>query len=123
MIKLAMNHLNKILKIAICHLLSALYLLIFLSCQQVQKPEVKGEGPLAVKMARGITSPEFHAPLERWRTTHKNGLNMGDFTERECTLYHDPKKSCNHCHQYIGVREISVAEASLFWPEEEKKKE
>ena len=121
--QLAMQHFNKILKIAICHLLSALCFLILSGCQQVQKPEVKGEGPLAVKMARGITSPEFHAPLERWRTTHKNALNVGDFTERECILCHDPKKSCNRCHQYIGVREISVAEASLFWPEEEKKKE
>ncbi len=107
----------------IAYLLSAISLVVFASCQQVQKPEVRGEGPLAVKMARGVTPPEFHAPLERWRTTHKNGLNRGDFTQRECTLCHDPKKSCNHCHQYIGVREISVAEASLFWPEEEKKKE
>jgi len=107
----------------IVYLLSAISLLMTASCQQVQKPEVRGEGPLTVKMARGVTSPEFHAPLERWRTTHKNALNMGDFTERECILCHDPKKSCNHCHQYIGAREVSVAEASLFWPEEEKKKE
>jgi len=98
-------------------------LLSLVSCQQVQKPEVKGEGPLAVKMARGITSPEFHAPLERWRTTHKKVLNMGDFTERECILCHDPKKSCNNCHKYIGGREIYVPEASLFWPEEKKEKE
>ncbi len=121
--QIAMNHFNKIFKTTLCLLLSAVCLLVFSGCQQVQKPEVKGEGPLAVKMARGVTSPEFHAPLERWRTTHKNALNMGDFTERECVFCHDPKKSCNQCHQYIGVREISVAEASLFWPEEEKKKE
>jgi len=121
--QLAMKHFNKISKIAICYLLSAVCFIILLGCQQVQKPEVKGEGPLAVKMARGITSPEFHAPLERWRSTHKKALNMGDFTERECILCHDPKKSCNNCHQYIGAREISVAEASLFWPEEKKEKE
>ncbi len=118
-----MKHFNKISKTIICLLVSAICLLILSNCQQVQKPEVRGEGPLAVKMARGINSPEFHAPLERWRTTHKNGINMGDFTERECILCHDPKKSCNRCHQYIGVREISVEEVSLFWPEEEKKKE
>jgi len=100
------------------YLLSVLSLLMMVGCQQVQKPEVRGEGPLAVKMARGITSPEFHAPLERWRTTHKKALSIGDFTERECILCHDPKKSCNNCHHYIGAPEIDVPEASLFWPEE-----
>jgi hypothetical protein len=100
-----------------------LILFIFLSlvsCQQVQKPEAKGEGPLTVKMARGIVSPEYHAPLERWRTTHKKVIDIGDFREKECILCHDPKKSCNNCHQYIGARRISVPEASLLWPEEKK---
>jgi len=104
------------------YLLSSLGLLMIVGCQQVQKPEVRGEGPLAVKMARGITSPEFHAPLERWRTTHKKALSIGDFTERECILCHDPKKSCNNCHHYIGAREIDVPEASLFWPDEKNEK-
>ncbi len=120
--KLQVANPKKISRMIVC-LLSAISLFMIAGCQQVQKPEVRGEGPLAVKMDRGITPPEFHAPLEQWRTTHKNGLNRGDFTERECVLCHDPKKSCNRCHQYIGVREISVAEVSLLWPDEEKKKE
>jgi hypothetical protein len=109
--------------VSIGYLLSAIGLFMIVGCQQVQKPEVKGEGPLAVKMARGITSPEFHAPLERWRTTHKKALSIGDFSERECILCHDPKKSCNNCHKYIGARAIDVPEVSLFWPEEKKEKE
>lgn len=108
---------------AISYWLSAISLFMIAGCQQVQKPEVKGEGPLAVKMARGITSPEFHAPVERWRTTHKKALSIGDFTERECVLCHDPKKSCNNCHKYIGAREIDIPEAGLLWPTEENRKE
>ena len=104
-------------------MLSALCFPILLGCQQVQKPEVNGEGPLGVKMARGIISPEFHAPLERWRTSHKQALNGGDFTERQCVLCHDPQKSCNNCHGYIGARKIEVSEASFLWPEEKKEKD
>jgi hypothetical protein len=91
---------------------------LIVACQQVQKPEVRGEGPLSVKMARGIVAPEFHAPIERWRTTHKKAINNRDFTERVCVLCHNPKTSCNQCHKYIAAREISIAEASLLWPEE-----
>ena len=113
----------KKIPLSVCYLLTVTSLFMIAGCQQVQKPEVRGEGPLAVKTARGITSPEFHAPLERWRTTHKKALNIGDFTERECILCHDPQKSCNNCHKYIGVRAIYVPEAFLFWPEEKKEKE
>lgn len=102
----------------ISYLLSVICVFLMVGCQQVQKPEVKGEGPLAVTVAHGITSPEFHAPIERWRTTHKKAINNGDFTERECILCHNPKKSCNNCHVYIAAREISIEEASLYWPEE-----
>jgi len=87
------------------------------SCQQVQKPELKGEGPLAVIVPRGTSVPEYHAPLERWRTLHMDALNRGDFTERECVLCHNPKIGCNKCHNYVGAREISQPEASLYWPE------
>jgi hypothetical protein len=41
-----------------------------LACQQVQKPELKGEGPLAVIVARGTATPEYHAPRaghQPWR--------------------------------------------------------
>jgi hypothetical protein len=87
------------------------------SCQQVQKPELKGEGPLAITVDRGTSAPESHTPLERWRTLHVEALNRGDFSQRECVLCHNPKTGCNQCHGYVGAKEISVAEASLYWPE------
>lgn len=100
-----------------------LWIPLLLGCQQVQKPELKGEGPLAVIVPRGTVAPEYHAPLERWRTLHKEVLNQGDFTERHCVLCHNPKTGCNQCHQYIGAKEILVSEASLYWPDQKKEKE
>ncbi len=88
------------------------------SCQQVQKPELKGEGPLAVVVPRGSTAPEYHSPIERWRVIHMEAVNRGDFNQRECMLCHDPKTSCNRCHSYIGAKLVEVPEAGLYWPEE-----
>ncbi len=101
-------------------LFGSLLVTIFLGCQQVQKPELKGEGPLAVVVPRGSTAPEYHAPIERWRTIHMEAVNQGDFTERECVLCHNPNTGCNQCHQYIGAKVISVPEAHLYWPEMKK---
>ncbi len=92
------------------------------SCQQVQKPELRGEGPLAVTVTRGTAIPEYHAPLERWRTLHMEALNRGDFSQRECVLCHNPETGCNRCHKYVGAKEVSVAEASLFWPDPKREK-
>ena len=101
-------------------LLAAFLSFGFLACQQVQKPEVNGEGPLAVKVARGTAIPEYHAPAERWRIEHAEALNRGDFVERECMLCHNPRTGCNQCHQYAGTKQISVPEAALYWPAHEK---
>jgi hypothetical protein len=98
-----------------------LIIFCFGGCQPVQKPELKGEGPLAVTVARGTATPEYHAPLERWRTLHADVLNRGDFTQRECVLCHNPQTGCNQCHQYVGAKRISVPEASLYWPENGQK--
>lgn len=87
------------------------------ACQQVEKPELKGEGPLAVTVTRGTSVPEYHAPAERWRIRHKEAINQGDFAERECILCHNPQTGCNLCHQYVGVKEISVPEAAIYWTE------
>jgi hypothetical protein len=97
-----------------------LFLISLVACQQVQKPELNGEGPLAVVVPRGSTAPEYHAPLERWRTVHMEAVNRGDFGQRECVLCHNPRTGCNQCHKYIGAKEISVPEANLYWPEEKK---
>ena len=92
------------------------------SCQQVQKPELKGEGPLAVSVERGTTVPEYHAPAERWRTMHSDALNRGDFSQRECVLCHNPRTGCNQCHAYVGVKKIEAPEASRYWGQEESGK-
>ena len=92
------------------------------ACQQVQKPELKGEGPLAVVVPRGSTAPEYHAPIERWRIFHMEAIHRGDFTERECVLCHNPKTGCNRCHHYIGAKLVVVPEADLYWPEGKDKK-
>ena len=105
----------------IFHSMAMIFSLVFWSlpaCQQVQKPEVKGSGPLAVAVERGAVAPEYHAPPERWRAIHKMALKSGDFIERECVLCHNPGKSCNQCHKYVGAKEIKVAEAMLYWPAE-----
>jgi len=85
-------------------------------CQQVQKPELNGEGPLALRVARGTAVPEYHAPAESWRVQHKEALNQGDFTQRECILCHNPQTGCNQCHQYVAAKAVSVPEADLYWP-------
>ena len=99
------------------YLLAIIFLVLasFLACQQVQKPELKGEGPLAVTVARGTATPEYHAPAERWRVGHGQALNRGDFSQRECVLCHNPETGCNQCHQYVGTQKIFVPEASLYW--------
>jgi hypothetical protein len=102
-------------KICVLLVLSGLF-----ACQQVQKPELKGEGPLAVTLARGTATPEYHAPAERWRVNHGQALNRGDFSRRECVLCHNPETGCNQCHQYVGAGKILVPEASLYWGHEKK---
>ena len=87
----------------------------FFACQQVQKPELKGEGPLVVTVARGTATPEYHSPAARWQVSHGQAINWGDFTQRECVLCHNPETSCNKCHQYVGTPKITVPEASLYW--------
>ena len=96
-------------------------LFVLLACQQVQKPELKGEGPLAVTVARGAAVPEYHAPVDRWRVNHGQMINRGDFSQRECVLCHNPATGCNQCHQYVGAGKISVPEASLYWADERDK--
>jgi len=100
-----------------------LVLFALLACQQVQKPELKGEGPLAVTVPRGTSAPEYHSPAERWRILHGQALNEGDFTQKECILCHNPQTGCNPCHQYLGVKRVSIREASLYWGNQGGKKE
>lgn len=96
--------------------ISVPFLLIgLLACQPVQKPELKGEGPLAVVVPRGTATPEYHAPAPRWQVIHGQAIQRGDFSRRECILCHNPETGCNKCHQYVGAAKITVPESSLLW--------
>jgi len=34
-------------------------------------------------------------------------VNRGDMTESDCLYCHEPAKSCNNCHGYVGVNPIA----------------
>lgn len=91
----------------------------FNGCQQVPKPELKGEGPLQVAAPTGTPIPEYHAPSERWRRLHGEAINRQDFTERECLLCHNPQTGCQQCHKYVAAKLVFRPEAAFFWPEKE----
>ncbi len=111
----------RMMKIQICCLIVIVSLGFgLLGCQDVQKPELRGKGPLAVVIPRGTSTPEYHAPLDSWRTNHKEALNCGDFSQKECVLCHNPNTGCNRCHQYIGAKEVQIPEAALYYSETKK---
>ncbi len=72
----------------------------------VAKPIKDGAGPLAVKIDSRLVAPEYHSPLDWWRTHHMDVVNAGDLAETNCLQCHDATKSCNNCHGYVGVRAI-----------------
>ena len=73
------------------------------SNERVAKPELKGGGPLAVRMEPGLLSPEYHQPVDYWKDHHMDIVKRGDFTKQECMVCHDPNTSCNNCHEYVGA--------------------
>lgn len=87
-------------------------------CQQVPKPEVRGEGPLQIVVPPETKIPEYHAPAPRWRVQHGEAINQEDFSQRECLLCHNPQTGCQKCHKYVAAKAIALPEAGLFWPEE-----
>jgi hypothetical protein len=100
------------------HYLSAIILVSvvgFWGCEKVQKPELRGQGPLAITVERGTATPEYHAPLESWRNLHMEAINRGDFTQKECVLCHNPQTGCNRCHGYVGAKEVNIPEAELYY--------
>lgn len=80
-----------------------LMVLAVTGCTKVQKPELKGEGPLALTLSEGVLSPEYHQPVEFWKTHHMDLIGHGDYEKQECMLCHDVHTSCNNCHEYVGV--------------------
>ncbi len=87
-------------------LLAALVLLAFAQPQWVERPLKDGAGALAIKIDSRLVAPEYHSPLEWWKTHHMDVVNSGDFTEAHCKQCHDVTTSCNNCHGYVGVRVI-----------------
>ena len=87
-------------------LLSLLSVSLLAGCSKVKKPELKGEGPLALVLPAGVLSPEYHQPVEYWKQHHMDLIKRGDFNKQECTLCHDVNTSCNNCHEYVGVVKV-----------------
>jgi len=79
-------------------------------CERVDKPELKGEGKLALSVQAGVLSPEYHQPVEYWKQHHMDLINKGDYTIEECTLCHNVHTSCNNCHDYVGVNRVESFE-------------
>lgn len=72
----------------------------------VEKPVKDGSGPLAIYIAPSYAAPEYHSPLDYWQTHHTDMVNRGDLTQADCLYCHEPEKSCNTCHSYVGANEI-----------------
>ena len=90
-------------------LLIALALLAFVHPQWVPEPAKDGAGPLSVKIDSRLAAPEYHSPIEWWRTHHMDMIDHGDFAEADCLQCHDATTSCNNCHAYVGVRAIATS--------------
>jgi hypothetical protein len=86
--------------------LAAVAVFALAGCNKVEKPELKGHGPLTVTIMPGVLSPEYHQPVEYWKQHHMDIIKNGDFNRQECTLCHNMHTSCNNCHDYVGVARV-----------------
>ncbi len=75
---------------------------------QVEKPVVDGIGPMAIRMHPDLPAPPTHSPLDWWQTHHMDAVNQGHLTETDCLYCHEPETSCNNCHSYVGVKQITL---------------
>jgi hypothetical protein len=72
----------------------------------VEKPVKDGPGPLSLYVDPALPAPEYHSPLESWRTQHVDMLARGDLLQADCLQCHDVERSCNNCHRYVGAAAI-----------------
>jgi len=75
----------------------------------VEKPVKDGTGPMAIRLDPDVPAPETHNPLDWWRTHHMDVVNQGDLIRQDCLYCHDPTSSCNNCHNYVGVDQITLS--------------
>jgi mono/diheme cytochrome c family protein len=75
---------------------------------RIEKPELGGNGPLAIQMPPGLQAPPYHyqPSLEWWAARH--GERVSSIGLNECLGCHNPETSCNNCHAYVGVKPILV---------------
>lgn len=71
-----------------------------------EKPVKDGQGSLAVWIDPRYPAPEYHSPLDWWQAHHKDIVNQGDLMQEDCLHCHEPARSCNNCHDYVGVQQI-----------------
>jgi hypothetical protein len=74
----------------------------------VEKPVKDGTGPMAIRLDPDLPAPATHNPLDWWQTHHMDIVNEGDLTQQDCLYCHQPRTSCNNCHDYVGVAQIIV---------------
>ncbi|MCL4530393.1 MAG: hypothetical protein M1282_13395 [Chloroflexi bacterium] len=86
--------------------IGVLFLIVAWYPHYVDKPVKDGNGPLSIYVDPGLSAPEYHSPLDWWQLHHGDILNRGDLVQSDCLECHDPEKSCNHCHRYVGVADI-----------------
>jgi len=82
------------------------FLAIFYYPKFVDKPVKDGPGPLSVYIAPEFAAPEYHSPLDYWQTHHTDIVNRGDLPQSDCLHCHEPERSCNNCHSYVGANQI-----------------
>lgn len=72
----------------------------------VATPVKDGPGPLSIYVDPSLPAPEYHTPLDWWELHHMDVLKRGDLSQSDCLQCHDVQKSCNQCHNYVGVTDI-----------------
>jgi len=86
--------------------LVAVALVVVFYPRYVEKPEKDGPGPLSVWIDARHAAPEYHSPLDWWQANHPDMVNRGDLERSDCLYCHEPERSCNNCHGYVGADPI-----------------
>ncbi len=67
----------------------------------LEPPSQDSDGQLALKVSAGLSTPDYHDPIEDWqRVTHREYVGEEGFDD--CLECHYPPTHCNQCHTYVG---------------------